>query len=234
MLCIRIAELNIGIDNRYEYVERFCRGYIIDSGCDLDFTVAVTEDDIDGELAIATIPVSRGYAETICVYRAICDRVLREYDGFLLHAAVIEFEGRGYAFSAKSGTGKSTHIALWKKVFGDGVTVVNGDKPIVRYKNGEFIAYGTPWCGKEGYGRNTFVPLRALCFLERAVENSIARMSPSDAVARVFNQVILPNDVESFDRMSTLLDRMLGAVPCYLLGCSMEDEAARVAYNGMK
>ena len=234
MICVRIAELNIGIENKYEFLERFCRKYIIDSPCQIDFKVSATEEEIDAEIEAADIPVKRGYAESICVYRAICGKILREYDGFLLHCALIEYEGRGYAFSAKSGTGKSTHIAIWKKVFGNAVTVVNGDKPIIRYKNGEFVAYGTPWCGKEGYGNNTSVPLSALCFIKRAENNSINGMMPSDAVARIFEQLLIPDDIDSFDKMSSLLDGMLTKVPCYLLECNMDDEAAIVAYNGMK
>ena len=38
-------------------------------------------------------------------------------------------------FTAQSGTGKSTHIKLWKKHFGKDVDIVNGDKPIVRVFN---------------------------------------------------------------------------------------------------
>ena len=233
MICIGIADLKVEIDNKYEYLERFCKKYILQEAYVPDITVSVSEADIDAEISLATEPVSRGYAESICVYRVICDKVLRNFNGFLLHGALIEYEGRGYLFSAKSGTGKSTHISLWRKVFGEAVTVVNGDKPIVRYINGEFVAYGTPWCGKEGYGNNTSVVLSVICFLERSKDNSIAPLLPSNAVARVFDQVVLPTDIEGFDKLSSLLDKMLSAVPCYLLGCNMDKEAATVAYNGM-
>ena len=233
MFSIRIAELNIGINNNYEYVERFCRGYIIGQDEPLDFSVHISEDEIDAELAVAKITASRGYAECICVYRAICDKVLREYDGLLFHSAVIEKDGKGYAFSAKSGTGKSTHISLWKKAFGDTVNIVNGDKPIVRHIGGRFLAFGTPWCGKEGYGSNTFVPLSAICFVERSKDNRITPLTAQEAVSRVFTQILFPSDIEFFDKTVAFLDKMLGSVPCYLLGCNMDIEAAHVAYNGI-
>lgn len=234
MFSIRIAELNIGIDNKYDYAERFCRGYIIESTEQKDFTVSVTESEIDAEIAASEVNASRGYAETICIYRAICDKVLREYDGLLFHSAVIEYEGRGYAFSAKSGTGKSTHIALWRKAFGESVGVVNGDKPLIRRKNGQFVAYGTPWCGKEGYGRNASVPLAAVCFLERGADNAISPMPAEDAVSRVFSQILFPSDLDGFDKTASFLDGMLKKVPCYRLSCNMNVDAAIVAYNGMK
>ena len=233
MFSIRIAELNIGINNKCEYVERFCRDYIIGNDEPLDFSVDITENDIDAEVASSTINVSRGYAESICVYREICDKVLRDHNGLLFHSAVIEKDGKGYAFSAKSGTGKSTHISLWKKAFGDSVHVVNGDKPIVRDINGEFLAFGTPWCGKERYGTNTCVPLSAICFIERSKENTIKKLSADDAVSRVFTQILFPSDIECFEKTAAFLDKMLKVVPCYLLGCNMDIEAAHVAYNGM-
>jgi len=234
MFSISIAGLNIGIDNKYEYLERFCKAYTIDNEEPVDFSVAVSEETIDAEIALAEIKVSRGYAESICMYRAICDKVLREYDGLLFHSAVIEKDGKGYAFSAKSGTGKSTHISLWHKAFGESVRVVNGDKPIVRYINGEFRAYGTPWCGKEGFGSNMSVPLSAICFIERSKDNRIAPLTAEAAVSRVFSQILFPSDLECFDKTAAFLDKMLNAVPCYLLGCNMDVEAAHVAYNGMK
>lgn len=233
MVYIRIADLNIAIDNKYKYLVGLCRDFAVDPFDNADISVRVSEEEIDGEIAISQYAVSRGYAESICAYRQICKLMPVKFSGFLLHGALIEYEGRGYVFSATSGTGKSTHIAIWQKVFGDGVRIVNGDKPIVRYLNGKFIAYGTPWCGKEGFSSNGSTELSALCFIERDASNSICEMLGADAVSRVFAQILMPEDIESFDAVSQLLDKLLTTVPCYLLKCNMEDEAATVAYNGM-
>ena len=146
MFFIRIAELNVMIKNRYGYVERLCKNYMID-GCseeDADIIAFATDEQIDAELEIAETKASRAYAEGICIYRNLCRELPKKFDAYLFHSALIEYEGRGYAFAAQSGTGKSTHIAIWQKVFGDRVRIINGDKPIFRYKDGRFIAYGTP------------------------------------------------------------------------------------------
>ncbi|MBO7250001.1 MAG: hypothetical protein J6V42_01870 [Clostridia bacterium] len=233
MFYIRIADLNICIDNKYKYSERLCGAYMIDE-CAADITVSVTEREIAAEKALAEIEVSDGYAEGVCIYRNLCKRLPRGFDAYLFHSALIEYEGRGYAFSAKSGTGKSTHIALWQKEFGEGVRIINGDKPILRYQGGEFVGYGTPWCGKEGLSTNDSVPLKAICFLERGEKNEIKRISPEDAVARIFHQILTPEDMETLDALLPLLDLTLKMIPCYLLHCNMDTEAARVAYNGMK
>lgn len=234
MLYIRIAELNICIDNKYDYLERLCRGYIIEPTDRLDMTVAVSDETVRAEMEIAETEVTPGYAEGICVYREICRRLPVEFGAYLFHSAVIEYGGEGFAFAAKSGTGKSTHIMLWRRAFGGDVHVINGDKPILRFVGDRLYAYGTPWCGKEGWQTNARVPLKGLCFLERAAENSIRRIGADEAVMRMFHQILTPSDLETVDALFPLLDRTLREIPCYVLGCNMSEEAAHVAYNGMK
>lgn len=232
MFTIRIAEITVRIENHFPYVEKLCCKYRVPDE-NPEIVVSVSEEEIREEMAAAEIKVSPGYAEGICVYRAICRQLPSRFGSYLFHSAVISYEGNGYAFAAQSGTGKSTHVALWQKRFGDGVHIVNGDKPIFRFSDGRLYAYGTPWCGKEGLEENTSVPLKAICFLERAPENSIRRISPEDAVMRVFRQILTPNDLDSVDALFPLLDRTLREVPCYLLGCNISEEAAEVAYSGM-
>ncbi len=234
MLYIRIADLNICINNKYEYVERLCRDYTADPTENTDMTVTVSDEEISAEMKIAETEVTPGYAEAICAYRTICRRLPIEFGAYLFHSAVIEYEGSGYAFAAKSGTGKSTHIMLWRKAFGEGVHVVNGDKPIFKFEDGELYAYGTPWCGKEGWSTNTRAPLKGICFVERAEENGIRKIGADEAVLRIFHQILTPQDIETADALFPLLDKTLKQVPCYVLGCNISEDAARVAYNGMK
>ena len=234
MLYIRIADLNICIDNKYDYLEKLCRDYTVEKTEAPDMTVSVTDEQIAHEVSIAETQVSAGYAEGVCVYREICKRLPVEFGAYLFHSAVIEYKGDGFAFAAKSGTGKSTHISLWRKRFGSEVHVVNGDKPIMRFVGDKLYAYGTPWCGKEGWQNNTSVPLKALCFVERSENNRIRRIGADEAVMLMFHQILTPSDLETVEALFPLLDRTLREVPCYVLGCNISEEAAEVAYNGMK
>ena len=233
MFFIKIADLTVAIDNKYEYVRLLCKDYIVPAVDAPDMTVSVSEDEIREEIAVAEHPVSEAYAEGVCVYRHICKPLPERFGAYLMHCAVIEYEGEGYAFAAASGTGKSTHIALWQKRFGEGVKIVNGDKPIMRFTGDRLYAYGTPWCGKEGFNTNGSVPIKAICFIERATENSIRRISPADALMRIFHQILTPKTVENLDSFLPLLDRTLTEIPCFVLGCNISLEAAEVAYNGM-
>ena len=230
---IRIADLNVEIHNRYPYLENLCRDYLAEFET-ADITVTVTPDQIAKEQAAAQgkTPPSPGYAEGICAYRAVAMELPR-FSAFVFHAAVVEHKGVAYAFSAQSGTGKTTHVRLWLKAFGEQAAVINGDKPILRFFGDTLYAYGTPWCGKEGMQINRRAPLRALCFLERAPENSICPIDDADAVHRLFSQVVMPSGRSEVILFLDLLDQTVKNLPTYLLSCNMQQEAALVALNGM-
>ena len=231
-MMIRIAGFYADIEPRYRKLYAMCQPYICTDAPRTDLCVRVTEAEIRAEGG-GDASFSPAEQEQLAVYRKICTYALA-HDAFLMHCAVIEYEGRGYAFSAPSGTGKTTHIRLWQQVFGaDKVTVVNGDKPILRLIDGVFYAYGTPWCGKEGYQTNTRVPLAGLCFLTRGTENRIRPISAEEAIPRLFAQIMV-TDSPDLARQMELADALLGKVPAYLLACNMEPEAALVALRGMQ
>jgi hypothetical protein len=157
---------------------------------------------------------------------------------FLLHAAVVELDGRGYAFSARRGTGKSTHTELWQTRFqghaGDRykATVINGDKPLIRRApDGRFWAYGTPWMGKEGKGVNRRCPLNAICFLEQGPDNRVTVTATADAAARIMEATVLPPDAEGQDRMAALVGATVRDIPALTLSCRPDMEAVEVAYE---
>ena len=231
MFLIRIAQLNIEIQNRYPYVEKFCREFLADFNTP-DITVCVTDEEMAAERAQDIYNSDDGYIESICIYRKIALR-LPKFDAMVFHASVVALDGEAYAFAAHSGTGKSTHTALWLSVFGERAAIVNGDKPIFRLIDGKWQVFGTPWRGKEGLGGNISAPLRSICFLERDKINSIAPIGDAEAVSRLFSQVLMPNDPEMAEKQLSLLDDLITGTPTYLLHCNMLPEAAIVAQRGM-
>ena len=231
MVRIRMAELNIEIDNRYPFTEKFCRDFAAEFDAP-DLRVSVTDADIEAERVADPYHNDVGYLECICIYRAIALELPR-FDAMVFHAAVIAKDGKALAFAAHSGTGKSTHIALWQREFGDAVSIVNGDKPIFRRINGVWHAFGTPWRGKESLGGNTSAPLTAICFLERGLQNSVSPVGDDVAVARLFSQTLLPTNPAMADKHLTLLDDLIVKTPTYLLYCNMEPATAHVAHDGL-
>ena len=134
MFQIEVAGLVIRIENRYPDVRELCRDYITGDDRKADICVSVSEEELQTEIDKAPeYFFGKGYAEGVVVYEKISN-ALPAFDAFVMHGSVVEVDGGAYAFSAESGTGKTTHTRYWKEVLKNRVTVINGDKPILRAK----------------------------------------------------------------------------------------------------
>ncbi|MBO4688775.1 MAG: hypothetical protein J5636_09710 [Clostridiales bacterium] len=172
------------------------------------------------------------YLEQLAVYRHIADEIPKR-NVILFHGSVIAVDGEGYLFTAVSGTGKSTHTRLWRKYFGDRAEMINDDKPLIRIEEGKVLAYGTPWDGKHHLSTNKAVPLKAICFLDRGVENEIHQIDPMEKYPMLLQQIYRPKTAEGLTCTMHLIDLLMKETKFYHLHCNMDIEAAEVAWNGM-
>lgn len=235
-----LAECQISVTALFTDTQVFCGDYLIDGQA--KFSIDISPADITYERtksaredALQGIPTRRfsdEYLETLAVYRKIAER-MPDYDTFLFHGSVIAVDGVGYLFTAKSGTGKSTHTRLWRELFGPRAVMVNDDKPLLKITDSGVIAYGTPWDGKHHLSNNISVPLRAVCILERGETNHIEPITKRDAFAMLMQQSYRPAAPAAMAKTMSLVDRLGSSVSLYKLHCNMDPEAARVAYNGM-
>ena len=237
MFYIRIAELLIQVINRYDFSRDCCRDYLVGDGKP-DLVLQSTEEELHEAASIIAgtsgATCSFDYAEFIRLH-AMLYPLLPSFQAFWQHAVLVELDGNGYAFTAPSGYGKSTHALLWKKWFSDKARIVNGDNPIFRLQDGVFYGYGTPWCGKERFQENRRVPMKGLCYLKHGESNSIRRMSKEMAFSQLLrqNQWVLGRQKQPDDYMQ-LLETFVEQVPVYELTCNQDVEAAQIAYEGMK
>ena len=225
------AELIICVSSKGGKVYQMCKPYVTEGMP--HFSISVAQQDIDYERSRADRPgYSDAYLETLAVYRKIAEK-MPEYDTFLFHGSAIAVGGKAYIFTAKSGTGKSTHARLWREMLGDRAVMVNDDKPLVRvHPDGAATVYGTPWDGKHHLSANIAVPVRAICILERAKENSIREITKAEALPMLLQQTYRPADPAALKKTLTLIDRL--NVKLFRLGCNMERNAAETSYNAMK
>lgn len=230
---IKVAGVDIQLPDADSYTEFLSQDYKTNAeNCDL--TICVSEREIrhvceEGEGINFPASVQKSFA----ILEKLNTEML-EFDAFYLHAATISVDGRAYAFTAKSGTGKTTHMNLWKQYFGHRAFVVNGDRPFLRKIEDTLYACGSPWCGKEGWQTNAMVPLQAICFLERGTENTIEKISDAEVTERIFRQLRMPNDMGKMTKLLELLDWIEKNIPCYRLKCNMSMDAVEVSYNGMQ
>ena len=111
--------------------------------------------------------------------------------------------------------------------------MVDDDKPFLRLGEDGVTIYGTPWNGKHHLGENIHMPLKAICILERGMENRIVPITAQEALITIFQQSHRPADIRQMGKYMELVDRLAGCVSFYRLQCNMDPQAARVAYQGM-
>ncbi len=224
---VDFANLNIEINTKYEYTYNLCKDYLTEG--EPVFTVSPTDEQVDREIEISEFTPPRGYAESICTYRLISEE-MPMYNRIIFHGAVISYKNNGYIFTAPSGTGKTTHISLWKKYI-EGVDIVNGDKPLLQIENGKVIAYATPYAGKEGYQNHSSAEIKGICLIVRGNENRIRKVRAGEILTQLMNQLYLPEKPEATLKTLDLLDELVKTVPLYVLECDISEEAVKTSFE---
>lgn len=172
------------------------------------------------------------YIETLAIHRKLC-AILAKKQVILFHSSAIAVDGVAYLFTAPSGTGKSTHVRLWREMLGERAVMINDDKPFLRLTENQVYVYGSPWNGKHRLDTNICVPLKAICFLEQGAENHIHRFPPKEAFARLCRQVYFPEDRTKCAEIIGFVGE-LAKMPIYLMQCNISREAAELSYHTMK
>lgn len=228
----KIADVVFDAEINYAYTERLCKSYEYNGTEKPLFSATVTKQDILAEKTNAP-EFPDAYAESLALFRKLCDYTLSEADGIIFHSSAIMVDGEAYLFTAPSGTGKSTHARLWREMLGERAIMVNDDKPIIRYVDGAFYVYGTPWNGKHHLDTNCRAKIKAICSIYQAPENTIKRVDSSEMLVKILNQTIRPKEIEKMDKLLSLIGKMLTEVELYSLGCNISLEAAQLSYKTM-
>ena len=234
------AEIPVRISSLYEEVQMMCADYRTELEPEVVVTTTVEEIEEEDKMSdeqrqlegLPPCKFTKAYLETLTVYRKIALAFMTR-GVLLMHGSVIAVDGEAYMFTALSGTGKSTHVRLWRKLFGTRAVMVNDDKPLVRIGEGRPIVYGTPWDGKHHLSNNIAVPLKAIVILKRGKENEIHLITVQEAFPTLLQQSFRTEDPMVTIRTMQLLSSLAPKVGLYELHCNMNPDAAEVAYRGM-
>lgn len=238
--CMKLAGIPMQVQAIFGETKVFCKAYLTEEPP--AFSLSMEKADIDREREKSRaederegIPVrqfSDAYLETLALYRKIAVALL-DYGVVLFHGAVVAMGDTAFLFTAKSGTGKTTHTNLWLKQY-PAASIVNGDKPLLKVTESGVMACGTPWQGKEDLGKNAEVPLKAICILEWDTTNHIRKITMKEAFPVLLQQAYRPQSEEAMGKTLERLGQIGQSVEFYRLGCNLEQKAAVVAYEGMK
>ena len=224
----------------FESTRDYCRGYLTER--EPDFSIAVTATDLAFEQAeLDKEALEEGFRlrrftdpflERQAIQRAFAEHLLC-HNTLMLHGSALALDGCGYLFTAKSGTGKSTHTRLWREVFGSRAVMINDDKPFLRPTEQGFLLCGAPWSGKHGLDSNIAVPLKGICILERGSENRIAPISPAEALPMLLHQSYTPLSPDGRAQYQHLICSLAEQVPLWRLACTKDPQAAILAHSAM-
>ena len=239
-----IADVAVEIVSIYEEIHNMCAAYSCADETPVQLSVHIAQKDIvaeqeksNEEAAREGLPVvahAEAYLETLAVYRKMAKQMMMEHDVLLFHGSAIAVEGQAVLFTAKSGTGKSTHTRFWREEFGSRVRMVNDDKPFLHIGQDAVTVYGTPWRGKHSLGENISAPLEAIYFVNRGVDNRVEPMTPRELYPLLLQQTYTPENPEAMVRSLALVDRLSRNVKLLKLYCNLDPQAAHVALDALE
>lgn len=172
------------------------------------------------------------FLERAAIQRGFAEYLL-SHNTLLLHGSTVAVDGKAYLFTARSGTGKSTHTRLWLEAFGSRAQMVNDDKPFLIITETGVLACGSPWSGKHGLDSNICLPLAGICLLERGPENVIRRIAPPELLPMLFHESYRPLNPAGEASYRILVEALSRLVPLWRMQCNRDPEAARICHDAM-
>ena len=237
---IELAGYTGQIDSLFESTRDYCRKYLTEG--EADFPVTVTREDLAFEQeALRQEALEEGikvrvftdpFLDRTAIQRK-CAEFLFDRNVLMTHGSTVAVDGKAYLFTAKCGTGKSTHTRLWRQIFENRAQMVNDDKPFLKLTESGVLACGSPWSGKHGLDNNITVPLQGICILERGKENRIRRISPQEALPMLLHQSYCPLDEAKHDRFMELVSQLAASTSLWCMECNMDPSAAEISHKAM-
>lgn len=158
------------------------------------------------------------------------ERLLLQHRGFMLHASVVNWKGRGILFSGPSGAGKSTQADLWKKCKKG--EIINGDRAGIRKKGDVWKAYGLPYAGSSGIYKNESVTIEMLVFLSHGKKNRIKKLTVSESIQRILRESFVHHwEDYSVSQTLSIISEMIQTVPVYMMECRPDEDSVELVYE---
>lgn len=206
------------------YIEITSNGRLHRMAATADFSVIEADlqwDDPQAGSALSSL-IRTAYAQAILYHNAIS-----------IHASAVHNDGRAYLFMGKSGTGKSTHSALWMEHI-PGTELLNDDNPTIRFRKGKAYAYGTPWSGKTACYKNQAFPIGGMARLRQAPENRFDKLEGIDAFIALYPGCsVITHDEHLRNRLYDTLTLLAEKVMVGTMDCRPDREAALTCHDAL-
>ncbi len=207
------------------------------NGCDMRFYLAenpkrVTAFSVyDGERVTVHTDAALG-ADFAFMFRPWhymhLEDILLLNNALILHSASIIYKGGAIAFSAPSGTGKTTQTNLWHK-YREGVKDLNGDKTLIQKTDKGFLACGFPIFGGSMRFEQEAVPLHSVIVVRRGEKDGIRRLNDLEKITALYSEsTVFSLYRENVERAFDFLEDFIKSVNVVELTCTMNESAVDV------
>lgn len=175
------------------------------------------------------------YSEySLSVYRT-GDELLK-HGRCIFHSAAFLWDGKAYLFTAPSGTGKSTQLNNWLQLYGNEISIMNGDKPVLFKNENGITVYPSPWKGKEGLGDDSITaPLGGIIILQQGRTNSLVRLTSERSVTQLIQRILFTVETrELVLNAVNMIDAIVSDIPVWLLTNTGDQYSARLTHNTLR
>lgn len=148
--------------------------------------------------------------------------LMLRYQAAFLHASFVAADGKAILFTAPKQTGKSTQATLWQTH--RGARIVNGDRALLRYVDGVWTAFGSPYCGTSEYCESGAYPIAAIVLLSQGKTNTIRPARAREAAAALLDGCSYDPEQHTEQILDLALD-IWQRIPVFRFSC-LPDESA--------
>ena len=147
-----------------------------------------------------------------------------------LHSVSVLYKDKAWLFSGSSGTGKSTHAALWQKYLE--APTINGDLNLLAFENGRPVIHGIPWCGTSEIFDTKTYKLGGIVLLKQAPSDYTKELTEDEKILLVSQRLISPNWTrELFEINVNFVEELVKDILTCRLYCTKEQSALDVMKN---
>ncbi len=229
---VKLADVLLDVSLYYPETEKFFSHYIY-RGCQTPVScISINEDEVDMINDKYPLEQRNAFTEYSELVNSVSETLLM-YDRFCIHGLAYIWNGKAFLLTGPSGVGKTTQYRNWKKLYGDEIRILNGDKPIFEFRDDhEIWVHPSPWMGKERYGSMRTAPLAGIICLTQSDQNAIRRMAPSECVHAILPQIFSRMFTEeNCHRICRLTERLIGTIPFWELSNLGDLASSRLAHD---
>lgn len=162
------------------------------------------------------------------------EQALLNNHALVLHSASIIVNGRAIAFTAPSGTGKTTQTDLWHRYVPD-VRDLNGDRTLLQQTADGWLACGFPIYGSMLRCEQAAAPIDAIVILRRGSADRVRELSPIEKMSLLYSEITVPS-MHSGTVMQAmdLIEDLISRTTVIMLECTMARSAVDVLRDYLK